>query len=71
MTDRKNYPAVRNGCVTPFWRSVSESLPAPVRKRYLPELQAAEGFDLAIDRAADAWKSLERLFWSSNRGALE
>jgi len=62
---------MRNGCVTPFWRSVSQSLPEPVRKRYLPELKAAEGFDLALDRAAGAWRSLERLFSPSNRGVLD
>ena len=62
---------MRDGCVTPFWRSVSQSLPEPVRNRYLPELKAAEGFDLALERAADAWKSLERVFSPRNRGVLE
>jgi hypothetical protein len=71
MTDRKNYPAMRDGFVTPFWRSVSQSLPQAVRKRYLPQLQSAEGFDLALDRMAGAWRSLHRLFAPSNRGALE
>jgi hypothetical protein len=62
---------MRNGFVTPFWESVSQSLPEPVRKRYLPELEAAEGFDLALERVAVAWRSLERLFSPSHRGALD
>jgi len=62
---------MRNGCVTPFWRSVSQSLPGAVRKRYLPELKSAEEFDLVLERVAAAWKSLGRLFSHSHRGALE
>jgi len=61
---------MRNGFVTPFWKSVSQSLPEPVRKRYLPELMAAEGFDLALERMTVAWRSLERLFSPSNRRVL-
>ena len=39
--------------VTAFWSKASQSLPAPVRKRYLPQLKAAEGFELALDRAIE------------------
>lgn len=35
---------------TPFWRSAFKSLPSGVRQRYLPQLKAAEGFELALDR---------------------
>jgi hypothetical protein len=35
---------------TPFWRSASKSLPAAVRKRYLPQLKSAERLDLALER---------------------
>jgi len=34
---------------TPFWREAAESLPPAVRRRYLPELRAAERFDIALD----------------------
>ncbi|HET7764306.1 MAG TPA: hypothetical protein VFK92_04380 [Burkholderiales bacterium] len=37
--------------VTAFWNRAAASLPAAVRKRYLPQLKAAEGFELALDRA--------------------
>jgi hypothetical protein len=62
---------MRKGFVTPFWRQVSEALPEAVRRRYLPELKSAEGFELALERIAGAWRSLERLLSASNRGALE
>jgi hypothetical protein len=39
--------------VTSFWSKAAQSLPAPVRRRYLPQLQAAEGFELALDRAIE------------------
>lgn len=39
--------------VTSFWNRAAASLPAAVRKRYLPQLKAAEGFELALDRAVE------------------
>lgn len=39
--------------VTAFWSKASQSLPSAVRKRYLPQLKAAEGFELALDRAIE------------------
>ena len=39
--------------VTSFWNRAAASLPTAVRKRYLPQLKAAEGFELALDRAVE------------------
>jgi hypothetical protein len=43
---------------TAFWRRASGSLPPSVRRRYLAQLKSAESFDVALDRALNAWKSL-------------
>jgi hypothetical protein len=51
----------RDEFTTAFWRRASGSLPPSVRRRYLPQLRSAESFDLALDRAAEAWKSLAQL----------
>jgi hypothetical protein len=51
----------RDDFATAFWRRASGSLPPAVRRRYLPQLQSAESFDLALGRAAEAWKSLAQL----------
>ena len=40
----------RNQFETRFWSSAFKSLPSGVRQRYLPQLKAAEGFELALDR---------------------
>jgi hypothetical protein len=48
----------RNEFATAFWRKASESLPPAVLRRYRPQLKSAESFDLALDRALNAWKSL-------------
>ena len=48
----------QNDFATAFWRKMSESLPPAVREQYLEELRSAEGFDLALDEAAQAWRSL-------------
>jgi hypothetical protein len=42
---------MRDKFLTPFWRAAFESLPQAVRQRYLPQLQAAERFELALDAA--------------------
>jgi hypothetical protein len=39
-----------NEFTTPFWNKASKSLPASVRQRYKSQLQAAEGFELALER---------------------
>jgi hypothetical protein len=49
---------MREELVTPVWRALAHSLPPTVQKRYLQELKSAEGFDLALDRVLNAWKSL-------------
>ena len=55
---------------TAFWRKMSESLPPTVQRHYLEELKSAEDFDLALDEAAGAWKSLvEMLHLSPHRPA--
>jgi hypothetical protein len=38
---------------TSFWNRAAASLPTVVRKRYLAQLKAAEGFELALDRAIE------------------
>jgi hypothetical protein len=48
----------RDEFATAFWRKASGSLPPAVRRRYLPQLKSAESFDLALDRAVQAWKSV-------------
>jgi hypothetical protein len=62
---------MRDEFVTPFWRAASRSLPPPVRRRYLSQLQAAERWDLALDRLAGtlarAAKSLARLLHAPPR----
>ena len=51
----------RDEFATAFWRNASESLPPTVLRRYLPQLKSAESFELALDRAVEAWKSLAQL----------
>jgi len=51
----------RDEFATAFWRRASASLPPAIRRRYLPQLKSAEGFDLALARVAEAWKSLAHL----------
>jgi hypothetical protein len=38
---------------TAFWKSAAASLPAAVRKRYLRDLERAERWELALDRAIE------------------
>ena len=40
---------MREAFRTPFWRAASKSLLPAVRRRYLPQLQAAERWELALD----------------------
>jgi hypothetical protein len=62
---------MRDGFVTPFWRAMFKSLPPAVQRRYLSQLQAAERWDLALDRAVGilsrAAKSLARLLQTPPR----
>jgi len=49
---------------------MAQALPQEVRHRYLPQLKSAENFELLLDEAAEAWKSLaELLHFSTHRSA--
>jgi hypothetical protein len=39
---------------TAFWKSAAASLPAAARNRYLRDLERAERWELALDRAIEA-----------------
>jgi len=39
---------------TPFWKKAAAQLPAPVRARYIADLEQAERWELALDRAIEA-----------------
>ena len=61
---------MRDIFTTPFWRAMAQALPHEVRRRYLPQLKSAENFELMLDQAAQAWKSLaELLDFSVHRSA--
>jgi hypothetical protein len=38
---------------TKFWKDAAASLPAPVRARYMRDLERAERWELALDRAIE------------------
>ena len=40
---------------TKFWNDVAASLPAAVRERHGADLERAELWELALDRAIEAW----------------
>jgi hypothetical protein len=50
---------------TRFWRAAARSLHPTVRERYLPQLKAAERWELALDAAIEGFsrarKALARL----------
>lgn len=52
---------MRDILTTPFWHAMAQALPQGVRHRYLPQLKSAENFELMLDQAAQAWKSLAGL----------
>ncbi len=61
---------MRDLFTTPFWRAMAQALPQEIRHRYLPQLKSAENFELMLDQAAQAWKSLaELLQFSGHRSA--
>ncbi len=47
---------------TPFWKKAAAQLPASVRSRYISELEQAERWELAIDRAVEAYARLKASF---------
>ena len=38
---------------TAFWRKAAQSLPEGTRRRYLPDLEGAEHFELVLDGLAE------------------
>ena len=52
---------MRETFTTPFWRAMAQALPQGGRQRYLAQLKSAENFDVMLDQAAQAWKSLGAL----------
>jgi hypothetical protein len=44
---------------TPFWKRAASSLPAHIRARHIGQLQAAERWELALDRALEAWSRVK------------
>ena len=53
---------------TPFWKKAAASLPAHVRARHIAEMEQAERWELAIDRALEAWARMKSSF-AQPRGA--
>jgi len=62
---------MRNEFVTPFWRAAFKSLPPAVRERHLPQLKAAERWELAFGEVIEAFsrarKALARLLQAPPR----
>ncbi len=58
---------------TKFWRDVAARLPAEVRERHAADLQRAERWELALDRAFEAFARVKgafaRVFFRTPRGA--
>jgi transcriptional antiterminator Rof (Rho-off) len=46
---------------TRFWRAAARSLHPTVRERYLPQLKAAERWELALDAAVEAFSRARKL----------
>jgi hypothetical protein len=44
---------------TAFWKKAAASLPAGARERYALDLERAERWELAFDRAVEAWARIE------------
>lgn len=47
---------------TKFWRDAAARLPAGVRERHLADLQRAERWELALDRAIEAFAHVKAAF---------
>jgi len=47
---------------TKFWRDVAARLPAEVRERHLADLQRAERWELALDRAIERFSRVKAAF---------
>ena len=53
---------------TPFWKKAAASLPAQIRARHIAEMEQAERWELALDRAFEAWARMKSSF-AQPRGA--
>jgi hypothetical protein len=47
---------------TKFWRDAAAALPPQVRARYLADIERAERWELALDRAFEAWARARNAF---------
>jgi hypothetical protein len=47
---------------TKFWRDAAARLPAEVRERHAADLQRAERWELALDRAIEAYARVKAAF---------
>jgi len=55
---------------TAFWKRAAAQLPAPVRSRYIGQLEQAERWELALDRVFEAYARLKNgLVRNEPRGA--
>jgi hypothetical protein len=57
---------------TKFWRNAAASLPAHVRERHLGEIERAERWELALDRAIEVLAHAKNAFmakFQTPRGA--
>ena len=54
---------------TKFWRNAAASLPEKVRSRYLPDIEQAERFELALDRVIEALARARASIFAAPRGA--
>jgi len=67
----KNRNANRN-LKTAFWRNAAASLPARVQERYMADIERAERWELALERAIEVFsrakRTLARMFHTP-RGA--
>ena len=54
---------------TKFWRNAAASLPRNVQLRYLADIEQAERFELALDRAIEALARAKANFFPAPRAA--
>lgn len=47
---------------TKFWKDAAAALPADVRARHMADLERAERWELALDRAFEAWTRAKSAF---------
>jgi hypothetical protein len=47
---------------TKFWKDAANGLPEGVREHYLPDIQQAERWELALGRAIEGWARVKNAF---------